>query len=51
MSISLTSQDEEIILEDYESDGEGADSGLKRRTGEVDDDEEDKEDYSLRVLV
>ena len=36
-------------MEDYESDGEAADSGSKRRNDDVDD-EEEKEDYSLRVL-
>ena len=42
------SQDEEIILQECDSDSEVDDGRHKRRNGEIDEDEE-KEDYSLRV--
>ena len=43
-------QDDEIILQDCDSDNEVDESRNKRRNGEIDD-EEEKEDYSLRVLT
>ena len=42
------SQDEEIILQDYDSDNEVDESRNKKRNGLIED-EEEKEDFSLRV--
>ena len=43
-------QDDEIILQDCDSDYEVDESRNKRGNGEIDD-EEEKEDYSLRVCT